>query len=326
MISHSVALSDVENAARHLAGRIRRTPLIPFDPLAARLGVPVWLKCENLQLGGAFKVRGATHAALAALQRGQKVSRIVTYSSGNHGQGCAIAARSLGLPCTVVMPCDAPAVKVEGTRLLGAEVRFEGHTSEQRRVAAEAVAQESGYLLIRPFDDADVVAGQGTVGLEILGDCGEVDTVVVPCGGGGLAAGVTLALTANKPSVRVASAEPDAAPKLARSILAGQIVSNPPGPSIADGLRPNAPGAIPFGILRERLSQTAVVSDDEIERAVAWLFRAARLVVEPSGAASVAALMAGKIAAPRGPVVAVISGGNVDPAVFGRILSRTDLW
>lgn len=325
-MTSSVSIHDVHAAARLLEGRVRRTPLLPFGALTERLGVPVYLKAENLQTGGAFKIRGATNAVARAVERGERPRGIVTYSSGNHAQGCALAARAFGLPAIVVMPVDAPKVKINATKAYGAEILFVGYTSEERRLPAEAIAKERGFLLIRPFDDADVVAGQGTVGLEIVTDLPEVDTVVVPCGGGGLTAGVALAVTSMKPGARVVSAEPQAAPKMARSIAAGTVVSAPPGPSLADGLRPNAPGVIPFAIARERLFETAVVTEDEIERAVVLLLSRARLVVEPSGAATVAALVAGKITKPRGPVVAILSGGNIEPVVLARLLSREDLW
>ncbi|MFN0205450.1 MAG: threonine/serine dehydratase [Planctomycetota bacterium] len=321
-----VQLFNIQSAARTLFGHVRRTPLLPFGALSERLGVPVYLKCENLQSGGSFKLRGATNAVACAIARGERPRGVVTYSSGNHAQGCALAARAFGMPAIVVMPKDAPSVKINATKNYGAEVLFEGFTSEERRVEAERIANEKGFLLIRPFDDADVVAGQGTVGLEILSDCAGVETVVIPCGGGGLTAGVALAISANKPSARIVSVEPQAAPKMARSIAAGEVISKAPGASIADGLRPNAPGEIPFAIARERLSQSCEVSDDELEFAVSLLFRRARLVVEPSGAAPVAALWFAKVAKPRGPVAAILSGGNIEPAVFERILSRKELW
>ncbi|MBI3818195.1 MAG: threonine/serine dehydratase [Planctomycetes bacterium] len=325
-MNQTVALRDVQSAARTLFGRIRRTPLIPLDAVAQRVGVPVFAKAENFQIGGAFKIRGATNAVALAMQRGPRPAGVVTYSSGNHGQGCAIAARSFGLPAIVVMPVDAPRVKVQSTLDYGAEVQFAGRTSEERRVVAESIAIERGFLLVRPFDDADVVAGQGTVGLEIMEDLPETETVLVPCGGGGLTSGIALAVTALKPSARVFSVEPEAAPKLARSMEAGRIVSSPPGASIADGLRPNAPGAIPFEIVKNRLAGSVLVDDDAIERAVRLLLSRAKIVAEPSGAATVAALMSGKITNPKGPVVAVLSGGNIDPAVLARILARDEPW
>lgn len=271
-------------------------------------------------MGGAFKVRGATNAVAVAVESGSKPRGVVTYSSGNHAQGCAIAARACGLPALVVMPQDAPSVKVEATRAYGAEVRFAGFTSEDRRVVAEQIERDLGYMMVRPFNDVHVVAGQGTVGLEIMGDCPEVASILVPCGGGGLTAGVALAATTMNPSVQVISAESEAAPKMARSMSAGRIVSEAPKPSIADGLRPNAPGDIPFAITKERLAGSAVVSDAALGDAVSLLLHRAKLLVEPSGAAGVAALMTGAVSISRGPVVVVLSGGNVDPAVLERIL------
>ena len=314
-----VALTQIQAAARTLAGRVRRTPLLPSAALSARLGVPVWLKAESLQIGGAFKARGATNCVAAALASGARPRGLATFSSGNHGQGVALAARAYGLPALVVMPEDAPSVKVEGARALGAEVVFAGHTSEDRRARCEAIAGERQLLVIPPFDHPDVVAGQGTTGLEIVDDLGEVAAIAVPCGGGGLVAGIAVAATETRASIRVYSAESESAPKMARSLAAGRIVSAPPGPSIADGLRPNAPGEIPFAIARERLAGAATVTDAALEEAMALLLADSKLVVEPSGAAGVAAALEGKIPLGSGPLVAVLSGGNVDPARLARV-------
>lgn len=315
-----VRFEDVMVAARAIAGRVRHTPLLPFGALTERLRVPVYLKAESLQRGGAFKVRGALNAVAAALVRGERPRGLVTYSSGNHAQGVAIAAREYGLEAVVVMPTDAPAVKASATIAYGARVERAGLTSEERRVVAERVAADRGFLLVRPFDDPFVVAGQGTVALEILRDLPEARTILVPCGGGGLASGVALAATESCASIRVFSVESQAAPKMQRSLARGEIVSAPPGPSIADGLRPNAPGAIPFAIARERLAGALAVSDDELREAMALLLGRARLVVEPSGAAGVAALASGRVPALEGPVVAVLSGGNVDPAILAGVV------
>ncbi len=315
-----LGLADVEAARRRIEGRVRRTPLVRLGALSRRLGVAVLAKAENLQRGGAFKIRGATNALEAALERGSPVRGLVTYSSGNHGQAVALAAASRGLPAIVAMPEDAPSVKIDAVRRIGAEVRFAGRTSEDRRIVAEALAKERAFMLVRPFDDVDVVAGQGTVALEILGGCAEVETIVVPCGGGGLVAGVALTATETRRAIAVWSAESVEAPKMARSLEAGRIVSSPPGPSVADGLRPNAPGEIPFRIARSRLAGAARVEESSILDAMRGLLLEDRLVVEPSGAAAVAALAAGRVPVGRGPVVVILSGGNVDPALLARVI------
>lgn len=301
---------------------MRRTPLVAFRALSERIGAPAYLKAESLQTGGSFKIRGATNAIAEALARGPRPSGVVTFSSGNHGQGVALAARTFGLVAVVTMPEDAPTVKVDATRAAGAEVVFAGRTSEDRRLAAEKIAAERGLFVVPPFDHADIVAGQGTVGLEILSDLAEVETIVVPCGGGGLTAGIAAAATETRRAIRVVSVEPEAAPKMARSLAAGRIVPAPPGPTIADGLRPSAPGEINFAIAKERLAAAVTVGDAELEEAVALLAGRAKLVVEPSGAAAVAALLAGRVAPIRGPVVAVLSGGNIDPTLFARIVGE----
>jgi threonine dehydratase len=317
-----VRFEDVLAASRGLAGRIRHTPLLPFGALSEKVGIPVFLKAESLQRGGAFKIRGALNAVAAALARGERPKGVITYSSGNHAQGVAIAAKTFGLPSIVVMPTDAPRVKEAATIAYGAEVTRVGLTSEDRRVVAERIAAEKGFLMVRPFDDPDVVAGQGTVALEILHDLPQTEAILVPCGGGGLTAGVALAATETRRSIAVYSVEAEAAPKMARSLAAGAIVASPPGPSIADGLRPNAPGEIPFAIARERLAGALTVGEAELEEAVELLLSRARLVVEPSGAAGVAALWSGKLRPARGPVVVVLSGGNIDPTVLARVVKR----
>lgn len=315
-----VRFEDVQAARRTLAGRVRHTPLIPFPALTERVGMACYLKAENLQWGGAFKIRGATNAVSRAVAGPTPPRGVVTYSSGNHAQAVALAARSFGLPAEIVMPMDAPAVKVLATEAAGGRVQRAGFTSEDRRVVAEALAAERGFLLVRPFDDPSVVAGQGTVGLEIFEDLAEVGTILTPCGGGGLTAGVALAATESNARLEVYSVEPQAAPKLDRSLREGRIVSSPPGPSLADGLRPNAPGEIPFAIARKRLAGTLVVSEAALADAVRLLAVQAHLVVEPSGAAAVAALWQGAFVPRRGPVVAVLSGGNVEPSLLARLL------
>jgi threonine dehydratase len=316
-----VGIEDVRAAAERIRGRVHRTPLLRSRSIDAIAGREFLFKAENLQRGGAFKARGATnHVALACAGK-ERPRGVATYSSGNHAQGVAIAAGAFGLPCVVVMPEDAPRAKVEATRGYGAEVLFRGRTSEERRALAEEVVRERGYRMVPPFDDPDVVAGQGTVGLEIVEDAPEVGAFVVPVGGGGLIAGIAVAAKALKAGVRVFGVEPEAADGLRRSLEAGKIVTIRPGETIADGLRPVAPGKIPFAIASRLVEGVVTVTDGEIARAVALLAERTKLLVEPSGAASLAAVLAGKVPPVEGPTAVVLSGGNADPALFARLLA-----
>jgi threonine dehydratase len=277
------------------------------------------VKCENLQVAGAFKVRGAFNL-MAQLDPAERARGVVTYSSGNHGQAVAWAARYLGVPAVVVMPTTAPAVKVEGARALGAEVQFAGTTSIHRQLAAEALARERGWATVPPFDDVRIVAGQGTVGLEILEQAPEVTTVYVPTGGGGLASGVAAAIKATRPEVRVVGVEPVGAPKMTRSLAAGHPVTIDLLGSIADGLLAVRPGEVTFAHVRSLVDEVVTVSDEEIEDAVRMLARHTKLVAEPSGAATVAAARRMAPAGSTGHHVAVVSGGNVEIDRFARIL------
>src|SRR5262245_13469269 len=316
-----LGIEDVRAAAARIHGRVHRTPLLRSRSIDAIAGRALLFKAENLQRGGAFKARGATNHVARACEGLEKPRGVVTYSSGNHAQGVAIAAGAFGLPCAVVMPQDAPKAKVEATRGYGAEVLFRGRTSEERRGLAQEVLQERGYRMVPPFDDPDIVAGQGTVGLEILEEVPDVGAIVVPVGGGGLIAGVALAAKALKLGIRVFGVEPEAADGLRRSLEAGRVVTIRPGETIADGLKPVAPGDMPFDIARKLVEKVVTVTDAEIVRAVRLLAERMKILVEPSGAAALAALLAGKVPSIWGETAVVLSGGNVDPAVFARILS-----
>ena len=315
-----VGLAAIEAAARCIEGRVRRTPLVDVSDRAGR---PLALKCENLQLAGAFKIRGAYNLIsriAAASPRG-----VITYSSGNHAQAVACAARALDLPAVVVMPETAPAIKVEGTRSYGAEVLFEGTTSLQRRRRAEAVAAARGLAMVPPFDHPGIIAGQGTVGLEILEDRPAVDTVYVPIGGGGLVAGVAAAVKQRRPSARVIGVEPDGAAAMARSVEAGAPVTLDRVASIADGLLPVRPGDLTFAHVSALVDDIVTVEDAAIAAAVRWIVARAKLVVEPSGAATVAAvLFSGRNGAADGDTVAVLSGGNIAPVALAALLREPD--
>ena len=301
----------VREAAVALRGIAVRTPLQRVDALGA------WLKLENLQPVGAFKLRGA-YNAVRLLPEASRRRGVITYSSGNHGQAVAFAAQKFGVRAVIVMPETAPAVKVDGVKKWGGEVVFAGRTSADRHQKAEALAAAEGLAVIPPFDHPDVVAGQATVGLEIAEQLPEVETVVVPVGGGGLMSGVVRGLAVAGSRATVWGVEPAGAPKLHDSLAAGHPVTLARTASIADGLITLTVGEIPFAVLaehRERVGGVVLVEDDTIREAVHFLHRRARLTVEPSGAATTAAVLSGALQV-RGPTVLVVSGGNVDPALL----------
>jgi threonine dehydratase len=280
------------------------------------------LKCENFQPMGAFKIRGA-YNMIAQLPGDELKRGVITYSSGNHGQAVALAARLLGANAVIVMPTTAPNVKVEGARGLGAEVVFAGTTSLERKARAEAIAADRGLAMVPPFDHRMIIAGQGTVGLEILDQCAEVGTVVVEIGGGGLSSGVAAAIKQRAPHVRVVGVEPEGAPKMKRSIEAGAPVTLEKVGTIADGLMTVRPGDLTFEHVRAFVDEIVTIADDEMVRAIAWLYRNARIVVEPSGSVTTAAVMLGRgvIDTAKGPVVAIVSGGNVEAAKYAEYIT-----
>ena len=317
-MSALVGLAAIEVAAKRIRDTVRRTPLLDVTDIAGR---SLHLKCENLQVAGAFKIRGACNL-VQQIASGPDVRGVITYSSGNHAQAVACAARGLGLPALVVMPETAPAVKVEGTRSYGAEVLFEGTTSVQRKRRAEAVAAERGLTMVPPFDHPDIIAGQGTVGREILEDRPSIDTVYVPVGGGGLIAGVAAAIKQRRQSTRIVGVEPVGAAAMARSIEAGAPVTLDNVGSIADGLLPVRPGDLTFAHVAAFVDRVVTVEDEAIAAAVRWLATRAKLVVEPSGAATVAAVLFSERsdAAADGATVAILSGGNIAPATLAALL------
>ena len=321
-MSALVELAAIDAAAERIRGAVRRTPLVDVSDVAGR---SLRLKCENLQVAGAFKIRGAFNL-VTQIASESAVRGVITYSSGNHAQAVACAARALGLPAVVVMPETAPAVKVEGTRSYGAEVFFEGTTSVQRRRRAEALAAERGLTMVPPFDHPEIIAGQGTVGLEVLEDRPAVDTVYVPIGGGGLVAGVAAAVKRRRPSARVIGVEPVGAAAMARSVEAGAPVTLESVASIADGLLPVRPGDLTFAHVEALVDGIVTVEDQAIVAAVRWLAARAKLVVEPSGAATVAAvLFSGRSdSGADGETVAVLSGGNIAPASLATLLREPE--
>jgi threo-3-hydroxy-L-aspartate ammonia-lyase len=315
-----VGVESIRDAAEGLKGVAVRTPLLPAPWLAEELdaGLDVRLKCESFQPIGAFKLRGA-YTMIARLTEEERARGVVTYSSGNHAQAVAFAARAFGVRAVIVMPENAPPIKVEGTRRLGAEVIERGTTSLARREKAEAVQAERGLTMVPPFDHPDIIAGQGTVGLEILEDWPDVAAIVVPIGGGGLVSGVAAWVKRARPEVKVIGVEPEGAPAMRRSLDAGEIVTLDSIDSIADGLVPVRPGDLTFAHTRALVDDVVLVSDDAIRAAAARLLLRGKLLVEYSGAATVAALRSGL--AGTGPVAAVISGGNMDPSLIPELLA-----
>lgn len=306
-----MSLASISEAASGLDGVAERTPLLRAPVLEPAAGHPVYLKLENRQPTGAFKLRGAW-TAVRRLPDEARRRGIITYSSGNHGQAVAYAARRLGLRAVVVMPETAPEIKVKGVQRWGASVEFAGTTSEHRRARAAELVERDGLTVIPPFDHPDIIAGQGTVGLEIVEDLPDVRHIAVPVGGGGLIAGITAAAVAVVPKVRITAVEPDGAPALYSALEAGKVVQLAETHSIADGLLPVAVGSLNFAIVRGHVD-AVTVTDAAIAEATVWLYREMDLTVEPSGAATAAALQTGAFR-PAGPTALVVSGGNVDPA------------
>ncbi len=311
--AQSLGAADLREAREHVSRVVRRTPLLPSDSLSELCGRRVSLKCENLQVGGAFKARGASHF-LARLDPEDRVRGVITYSSGNHAIGVATAARRAGVPAVVVMPRTAPAVKLERVKALGAEVHLVGPTSLDRKAKAEEIQKDRGLAMVPPFEHPWIVAGQATCGAEILEDWPETGAILVPVGGGGLAAGIAIACRHHRPAVRVYGVEPEGAAKMAASLRAGEPVTLPSVASIADGLLPSRPGDLTFAIARECLTGMISVSEAAIREAAEFLLRRDHLLVEFSGAVGVAALLSRADLPADLPVVAVLSGGNVDPA------------
>jgi threonine dehydratase len=301
-----VTLEAIRAAAERVASVAIVTPMLD---VSAQAGRPLLLKCENRQPGGAFKIRGAFNM-VAQLSDDQRQRGVITFSSGNHGQAVALAARTLGVRAVVVMPTTAPRIKVEGTRAFGAEIIFAGTTSTERRLRAEAEAASRGLTMVPPFDHPWIIAGQGTAGLEILDQAPATAAVLVPIGGGGFAAGVAAAIKLSRPSVRVVGVEPSGAAAMKASLEAGGPVTLDRTESIADGLMPVRPGDLTFAHVRRFVDEVVTVEDAQIAEAVIWLCDHAAVVAEPSGAATVAAALAGA-GGVDGPVVAIVSGGNV---------------
>jgi threonine dehydratase len=325
-VSLRPTIDDVRRAAGRIAGEAVRTPLLASAVLDAAVGARVLLKCENLQRTGSFKFRGA-YNAISPLGGEGRAGGVVAVSSGNHAQGVAAAAGLMGTPATIVMPADAPGVKLRRTEALGARIILYDRASEDREAIAARTIADHGGALIHPYNDPNVIAGQGTVGFEIAEDCAAwgvaPDAVVIPCGGGGLSAGVGLALHDAFPAIDLVLVEPAGFDDYALSLQAGHPVTNPAtAGSICDALLSPSPGAIGFALNRVNGARAISVTDDEALAAVAFAFRELKLVVEPGGAVGLAALLSGNLRAYSGrTVVVVLSGGNIDPAIFEKALA-----
>jgi threonine dehydratase len=321
-----VTLAEITAARERIRGTAVYTPMLevpsPRTSGPQDLKTSLFLKAESLQPMGAFKIRGAFNM-IAQLPKDSLARGVITYSSGNHGQAVALAAQKLGAPAVIVMPTTAPQVKIDGCKSYGAEVIMEGTTSLDRQKRAEQEAGARGLTIVPPFDHRQIIIGQGTMGLEILEQCPNVGTVFVPVGGGGMASGVAAAIKLSKPSVRIVAVEPTGAPKMSKSLEAGQPITLPSSKSIADGLMNLRPGDITFAHIRKFVDEVVTVSEADIASTVGWLFRHARLVVEPSGAVTTAAvaLGLGNVDLTKGPVVAVVSGGNVAPEAFAKYVA-----
>lgn len=321
----SLGLDDVREAATRIAGHITRTPVLRVEALDARAGAELWIKAENLQRIGAFKARGAIHA-VGRLSSAERERGIITYSSGNHAQAVALAARTYGCTATIVMPTDAPKIKVAGVRALGGEIIFAGTRSDERQAVAMELAERTGGAVVQPFDHPHIVAGAGTATLELCEevaartDGGTLDALLVPVGGGGLIAGACLAAAPS--GTRVYGVEPHGCDAMAASLEAGERVAVPPGPTLADGLKPTMVGALNFAIAQAHLAGSFRVGDAELADGLAALLMHAKVLVEPSGAAALAVALARRVPEPARRIGVILSGGNVDPALVARLLAE----
>jgi threonine dehydratase len=325
----AASAADVRQAAERLRGRAVVTPLLDYPLISERLGFRLLIKAETLQLTGSFKFRGASNRLLAAKAADPALRAVVAFSSGNHAQGVAAAAKLLGLKATIVMPSDAPAIKVANTKGYGAEVVLYERRSEDREAIARAIAAKEGALIVPPYDDPYIIAGQGTVGLEICSQIAALDAqpdvVLAPCSGGGLVAGIALAVKDRFAGAAIYAAEPEGFDDLQRSLAAGQRIANQPGtPSICDALMAEKPGALTFPIHRKLLAGSRVVSDEAVLDAMNFALRHLKLVVEPGGAAALAGALGMRRDLAGKTVVVVCSGGNADPEMIKRAADRDD--
>ena len=315
-----LTLELIKEAAARIASRIHRTPVITSRSFNKAAGHEVFFKCENLQRAGAFKARGATNKILS-LTDDEKKRGVIAISSGNHAQAVALAAKEAGIRAVVAIPADAPKSKIEATRGYGADIRFFDRQRDDREVFGHDIAEREGLVMVPPYDDYLIMAGQGTCGLEFLEEAPDLDCILTPCSGGGLFAGVSTAAKSIKPSIRCFAVEPDTANDTQQSIRKGERVAIPPPPTIADGLRVQTPGALTFPITRANAEDVLTVTDEEIIATMRFMLFRMKLLVEPSGAAAAAAVFAGKVPSNCKRIGVVLSGGNIDPEALARLIS-----
>jgi threonine dehydratase len=314
----SPSFNSVRAAAERLRGVVHRTPVLTSRTLDELAGGPVFLKCENLQRMGAFKFRGA-YNRIVQIDGEARARGVVAFSSGNHAQGVALASKLLGVPAVIVMPSDAPASKIAATRAYGAEIIFYDRHKSHRAEIAQELCVERNATLIPPFDDPEIIAGAGTAALELLEDVSNLDIITTPVGGGGLLSGSALAAHGTNRVIELYGVEPEAGNDFQQSLERGEIVQTPVPITIADGLQTQAPGELTFAIVRDHVRAIVTVSDDELRDAMRFAFERMKIVIEPSGAAALAAVMTGKIPARGKRTGVVISGGNVDTARFSEL-------
>jgi threo-3-hydroxy-L-aspartate ammonia-lyase len=316
----TLSIDDVRAAARRLQGRVYRTPALAAQAVDDATGLSVFFKCENLQRAGAFKIRGALNKLLTLEER-ERQRGVVAFSSGNHAQGVALAAKLTGTTAIVCMPSDAPKLKLDATRAYGAEVVLYDRQRDDREAMARGIATRTNRVLVPPFDDYAIMAGQGTAALELLEDVPSLHALLAPIGGGGLMSGCATVARALSPSMQVIGVETESANDTYLSLRQGTRVTIPPPPTIADGIRLTTPGALTFPILKSTLSDIVLVSDEEVRQAVRFLAYRAHIVTEPTGAVAAAAVLSGRLPLPRGSRIGVVlSGGNVDPELLVEIL------
>jgi threonine dehydratase len=320
MMHSLISLADVEAARELLGGVVRKTPLEPSRPLSFKLGGPAWLKCENLQRAGSYKVRGA-YVRIARLTDAERVRGVVAASAGNHAQGVALAAGLLHTKATVFMPTGASLPKVAATKGYGALIELVGSTVDEALLAAQEYAEQTGAVLIHPFDHPDVIAGQGTVALEILEQCPEVNAIVTGIGGGGLISGIAVAAKAIRPDIQVIGVQAAGSAAVPPSLEAGAPVRIKEVSTIADGIAVGRPSDLTFAHISKLVDEVVTVTDEEISRALVMLLERGKLIAEPAGSVGVAAILAGATTV-NTPVVAVVSGGNIDPMLLMRVIQH----
>ncbi len=311
----------IREAADRLEQRIRHTELILSHHFSERIGLPVYFKCENLQRTGSFKIRGALNFLLSQ-PREALVRGVVTASAGNHGQGVAFAARLLDIPSTVFMPENTPLQKVHAVRDYGAKIVLVGRAFDEAYARAQACRQETGSLFVHPFEDPLIMAGQGTVGLEILAELPDLSTIIVPIGGGGLISGIATAIRETHPKVRIIGVETTAAPTVHYSLKKGRLIVAPLATTLAEGIAIKRPGETTFRIIRELVDEVVLVEEEDIAQAIVLLLEQSKLLVEGAGAVSLAALLHGRIAKPEGKTVCLLSGGNIDVKTIATVVER----